>query len=58
MANELPAEKYDVAFAAVAHKKLDGLDVPALLKEKRVIFDVKFTLIEVLLTEDYSMEFW
>jgi UDP-N-acetyl-D-galactosamine dehydrogenase len=42
--NELPAEKFDAAIAAVAHKKFEGLDVPALLKEKHVIFDVKCTL--------------
>ena len=42
--NELPKEKFDAAIAAVAHKKFDGLDVPALLKEKHVIFDVKCTL--------------
>ena len=42
--NELPTEKFDAAIAAVAHKKFDGLDVSALLKEKHVIFDVKCTL--------------
>lgn len=42
--NELPAEKYDAAIAAVAHKAFEGMDVPALLKEKHVIFDVKCTL--------------
>ena len=42
--NELPTEKFDAAIAAVAHKKFDGLDVPGLLKEKHVIFDVKCTL--------------
>lgn len=42
--NELPVEKFDAAIAAVAHKKFDGLDVPSLLKEKHVIFDVKCTL--------------
>ena len=42
--NELPTEKFDAAIAAVAHKKFDGLDVPSLLKEKHVIFDVKCTL--------------
>ena len=42
--NELPAEKFDAAIAAVAHKKFEGLNVPALLKEKHVIFDVKCTL--------------
>src|SRR5574344_569148 len=42
--NELPAEKFDAAIAAVAHKAFDGLDVPTLLKDKHVIFDVKCTL--------------
>ena len=42
--NELPSEKFDAAIAAVAHKKFDGMNVPALLKEKHVIFDVKCTL--------------
>ena len=42
--NELPTEKFDAAIAAVAHKKFDCLDVPAMLKEKHVIFDVKCTL--------------
>ena len=39
--NELPAEQADAAILAVAHKKFDGLDVPAMLKAKHVIFDVK-----------------
>lgn len=39
--NELPKEKFDAAILAVAHKKFEALDVPALLKEKHVIFDVK-----------------
>ena len=42
--NELPTEKFDAAIAAVAHKAFDGMDVPALLNEKHVIFDVKCTL--------------
>lgn len=42
--NELPSKKYDACIAAVAHKKFEGLDVPALLKDKHVIFDVKCTL--------------
>lgn len=42
--NELPAEKFDAAIAAVAHKKFEGLDVTSLLKEKHIIFDVKCTL--------------
>lgn len=42
--NELPSEKFDAAIAAVAHKKFEGMDVPALLKPLHVIFDVKATL--------------
>ena len=42
--NELPAERFDAAIAAVAHQKFDGLDVPALLNPEHVIFDVKGTL--------------
>ena len=42
--NELPTQKFDAAIAAVAHKKFEGLDVLALLKEKHVIFDVKCSL--------------
>ena len=42
--NELPKMKFDAAIAAVAHKKFEGLDVPALLKDEHVIFDVKCTL--------------
>ena len=42
--NELPEGKFDAAIAAVAHKAFDGMDVPSLLKEKHVIFDVKCTL--------------
>ena len=42
--SEMPKGKFDAAIAAVAHKKFEGIDVPALLKEKHVIFDVKCTL--------------
>lgn len=42
--NNLPEEKFDAAIAAVAHRKFDSLDVPSLLKDKHVIFDVKATL--------------
>lgn len=42
--NELPAEKFDAAIAAVAHRKFEGLDVTSLLNPKHVIFDVKGTL--------------
>lgn len=39
--NELPKEKFDAAILAVAHKKFEDLDVPALLAKNHVIFDVK-----------------
>lgn len=42
--NKLPSKKFDAAIAAVAHKEFDSLDVPALLKKKHVIFDVKCML--------------
>jgi UDP-N-acetyl-D-galactosamine dehydrogenase len=42
--NELPAEKFDAAIAAVAHKKFEGLNVLSLLKPQHAIFDVKCTL--------------
>lgn len=42
--NRLSAQKFDAAIAAVAHNKFEEIDVPALLKEKHVIFDVKGTL--------------
>lgn len=42
--NELPTQKFDVAIAAVAHKKFEGMDICTLLKENHVIFDVKCTL--------------
>ena len=42
--NELPSEKFDAAIAAVAHKAFEEMDVPALLKENHVVFDVKCTL--------------
>lgn len=42
--NKLPTQKFDAAIAAVAHKKFEGMNVPALLKDKHVIFDVKCTL--------------
>lgn len=44
VANALPSEKFDAAIVAVAHKKFEGIDVPALLKDKHVIFDVKCIL--------------
>ena len=42
--NELPTEKYDAAVLAVAHDKFKELDIRALLKDKSVIYDVKWTL--------------
>lgn len=42
--NELSTNKFDAAIAAVAHKEFRGIDVPSLLKENHVIFDVKATL--------------
>lgn len=44
LVNELPAEKFDAAIAAVAHKEFEALDVRSLLKDKHVVFDVKCTL--------------
>lgn len=42
--NELPIQKFDACIAAVAHEKFECIDVLSLLKEKHVIFDVKYTL--------------
>ena len=42
--NELPDKKFDAAIAAVAHKVFENINVPALLKDRHVIFDVKCTL--------------
>ena len=39
--NELPKEKFDAAILAVSHKEFAGLDVPSLMNENHVIFDVK-----------------
>ena len=39
--NELPTDKFDTAILAVAHRKFGDLDVPSLLKDRHVIFDVK-----------------
>lgn len=44
LVNELPADKFDAAIAAVAHKEFEALDVRSLLKDKHVVFDVKCTL--------------
>ena len=42
--NELPDKKFDAAIVAVAHKVFENIYVPALLKDRHVIFDVKSTL--------------
>ena len=42
--NELPNKKFDAAIVAVAHKVFENIYVPALLKDRHVIFDVKSTL--------------
>ncbi len=42
--NELPANKFDSAIAAVAHKEFEGMDVESILKANHVIYDVKGTL--------------
>ncbi len=47
--NELPDQKFDAVIAAVAHRKFEGLDIPALLKDRHVVFDVKGTLDRTLI---------
>ena len=42
--NKLPAQKFDAAIVAVAHKEFENMDVSALLNDTHVIFDVKCTL--------------
>lgn len=39
--NELPNGKFSAAIVAVAHKQFEELDVPLLLNDKHVIYDVK-----------------
>lgn len=39
--NDLPEGRFDAAIAAVAHNEFDALDIPALLNDAHVIFDVK-----------------
>lgn len=39
--NELPEYKSDAAILAVSHREFTDLDVPSLLKENHVVFDVK-----------------
>jgi UDP-N-acetyl-D-galactosamine dehydrogenase len=47
--NELPAEKFDAAIAAVAHREFADLDITSLLKPAHVIFDVKGTVARKLI---------
>jgi UDP-N-acetyl-D-galactosamine dehydrogenase len=47
--NELPAEKFDAAIAAVAHREFADLDITSLLKPAHVIFDVKGTVARELI---------
>lgn len=42
--NDLPAQKFDAAVIAVAHKAFEKMNVTSLLNETHVIFDVKCTL--------------
>lgn len=42
--NDLSNKKFDAAIAAVAHNKFEVMNIPALLKDKHVIFDVKSTI--------------
>lgn len=39
--NTLPNDKFDAAILAVAHKEFTTLDVPSLLNDNHVIFDIK-----------------
>lgn len=39
--NEFPNGRFDTAILAVAHRKFEDLDVPSLLNDRHVIFDVK-----------------
>ena len=42
--SDLPAEKYDAAILAVAHREFEGLDVRSLVREGGVVYDVKGVL--------------
>ena len=42
--SKLPTEKFDAAIAAVAHIVFERMNMLSILKEKHVIFDVKYTL--------------
>ena len=42
--SDLPAEKYDAAILAVAHREFEGLDVRCLVREGGVVYDVKGVL--------------
>lgn len=39
--NELPVETFDAMILAVAHDRIKEVDIPALLNDKHVVFDVK-----------------
>ena len=42
LTNELPEDKkFDTAIVAVAHSKFSDLDIPDLLKNRHIIYDVK-----------------
>lgn len=42
--NECPKEKFDAVILGVAHNEFKAMDVPALGKEKSVVYDVKWML--------------
>lgn len=42
--NKLPREKYDAIILAVAHREFLQIDIPALVKERHIVFDVKSIL--------------
>lgn len=42
--NELPGKKYDAVIMAVAHDVFSGLSVQSLVKERAVVYDVKWML--------------
>ena len=46
--------KIDAAITAVAHKKFEGLDIPALSK-KSIFLMSRALLTEILLMEDYKL---
>ena len=42
--NELPKDKFDSVVLAVAHDEFKSLDMPPLVKDNHVIYDVKWIL--------------